>query len=93
VKVTTYTEAERFNYRESRDCSGDIIGLDQYNVIKLRFAKQWGCANEQTKATFQAQAASLRDRNRHRDRHMDYADVTTTLTTQILQTNRSIIGC
>jgi hypothetical protein len=37
--------------------------------------KTWHCRDSVTQAAYDAQAASLRDRNRHRDTHMDYSEV------------------
>jgi hypothetical protein len=37
--------------------------------------KTWHCRDSVTQAAYDGQAASLRDRNRHRDTHMDYSEV------------------
>lgn len=72
-KVVTHRERDTFAYSTWHDDSGRIIGLQQFRICKLRLSKIHTFGSSETAARFEAQAQAFRDRNRHRDTHMDYS--------------------
>jgi hypothetical protein len=74
-KVDTYSEKQLFEYRTCNDVSGDIIGLEQYSVVKLHLNKAIVWANPQSQIAYNNACAALRERNQNRDHHIQFTEV------------------
>jgi len=80
VKVVTRTESEHFHYCSVRDVSGllnvkcDKAQIKRKCYIKLQLEEEINFADAITKADYEHQKSSFKDRMRGYDDHMDYSE-------------------
>jgi len=70
-KVYTWSATEQYTYATCIDVSGQLVGLDQYNLTKLRLHKTYGFADEDTRRDFVARRRMFRMMN-WRDMHQEF---------------------
>jgi len=70
-KVYTWRARDLFRYATCIDVSGQLLGLDEYNLTKLRMHKTWGFANVESQNEYMRQRRMFRMMN-WRDVHQEF---------------------
>lgn len=70
-KVYTWRASEQYQYSTCIDVSGQLMGLDEYNLTKLKLRKTYGFADEDTRRDYMNRRRMFRMMN-WRDCHQEF---------------------
>jgi len=70
-KVYTWSAREQYTYSTCIDVSGQLLGLDVYNLTKLKLSKTYGFADEDTRRDYVHRRRTFRMMN-WRDMHQEF---------------------